>query len=152
MTTATRDKDRTPVAQDIMTLCTKEKIDTWHVVMNHDASGIVDRVKCKACGSEHKYRRIKVAAPWASKSSPRSTTKSSVSASLSGSQLQELWFKGIKAWGNKDPLKYDPAQRFEKAQVIEHPTFGKGLVQLRRENRIDVLFSSGLKVLPSRSS
>ena len=50
------DKDRTPVAQNVVTMCTKCKMLLDHVVVFHNAEGIVDRVKCRTCGTEHKYR------------------------------------------------------------------------------------------------
>ncbi len=48
----TKDKDRTPVAQNVVTKCTKCEMELDHVVVAHDAMGIVERVKCHTCGSE----------------------------------------------------------------------------------------------------
>jgi hypothetical protein len=53
----TTDIDRTPVAKDIWCFSPKEKAFTWHVVINHDAKGYVDRVQCKVTGQIHKYKR-----------------------------------------------------------------------------------------------
>ncbi len=52
----TKDKDRTPVAQIVMTMCTKCEMELSHVVVALNAAGIVERVKCHTCGTEHKYR------------------------------------------------------------------------------------------------
>ena len=49
------DKDRTPVAQNMMTTCTRCKMELKHVVVFHGMDGIVKKVKCLTCGSEHKY-------------------------------------------------------------------------------------------------
>ncbi|OQY49413.1 MAG: hypothetical protein B6240_03415, partial [Desulfobacteraceae bacterium 4572_87] len=51
----TKDKDRTPVAQILETQCTKCKLPLTHTVVLHNAEGIVARVQCRTCGSEHKY-------------------------------------------------------------------------------------------------
>ena len=51
----TKTKDRTPVAQNIITMCTKCEMELNHVVVAHNAEGIVEKVKCHTCGSEHKY-------------------------------------------------------------------------------------------------
>ncbi|OQY44964.1 MAG: hypothetical protein B6240_09475, partial [Desulfobacteraceae bacterium 4572_87] len=51
----TKDKDRTPVAQILETQCTKCKLPLTHTVVLHNAEGIVERVQCRTCGSEHKY-------------------------------------------------------------------------------------------------
>lgn len=151
------DPDRTPVAQDVFTYCTREKTETWHVVRNHDAKGIVERVVCKACGSEHRYRRATVAAT--TKSGPTRTlvrsasgaTRSSGVSAASSQALDETWFQGIKKWGEKPVKTFDPTVHFTNGEVFEHTVFGKGVVQSRRENKIDVLFKSGLKTLPSKS-
>ncbi len=59
----TKDKNRTPVAQDLVTRCTRCKLELSHVVVVHNLEGIVDRVKCKTCGSEHKFSPDKKSLP-----------------------------------------------------------------------------------------
>ena len=150
--------DRTAVAQDIFTYCTKEKIDTFHVVMNHNAAGIVDRVKCKACGSEHKYKKAPVPKTPASARTnagvllrkPGSDGRGPAAAAATSEALTESWLGGLKKWGNKEVRSFDPALYFKVGEVFEHGTFGKGVVQARRENKIDVLFREGIKTLPSK--
>lgn len=154
-TKAATNPDRTPVAQDVFTWCTKEKAETWHVVRNHNAKGTVERVVCKACGSEHKYRSKTVAA-LTSPSSSRVIIRSSGGAKAapaapvqSSAMLEETWFKAIKKWGEKPVRAFDPGTSFAVGEVFDHTVFGKGAVQTRRENKIDVLFKIGLKTLPS---
>lgn len=148
-------KDRSPVASDILTWCTREKTDTWHVVRNHNARGVVDRVVCKACGSEHQYRIEKAPAP--AKPQGRSVVVRSARSSAtepeqdSGAQ-QKRWLDGIKRWGEKPVRSFDATQAFMAGEVIAHPSFGKGVVQARRENKIDVLFGQGVKTLLSAAA
>jgi hypothetical protein len=146
--------DRTPVAADVFTYCTKEKIDTWHVVMNHNAAGIVDRVQCKSCRSEHRYKvTAKVTSFATAVRKPVVRSSSGAAGSASGSKSPEMeasWFQQIKAWGEKPVKAFDPATHFKKGEVFNHSVFGKGVVQTRRENKIDVLFTNGLKTLPSK--
>jgi hypothetical protein len=148
MTTTTSNPDKTPVASDVFTYCTKEKIETWHVVRNHNASGIVDKVVCKACKSEHKY---KPKALLAIAKSARTVVKKSASSATPGQKttqptkdLEGVWFSMVKKWGNKEVAAFDPSRHFNTGEVFEHPTFGKGVVQARRENKIDVVFPNGL--------
>lgn len=159
--TATKtDSDKTPVAQDVFTYCTKEKIETFHVVMAHNASGIVERVKCKSCSSEHKYKRSNELLAKASGTPTRAvkkvgtplvaaTVKSTV---LTSAQLEEVWLLGIKKWGKKDVTDFSPETSYGAGDVFTHSVFGKGVVQVRRETRVDVLFNVGLKTLPSKSA
>lgn len=150
--------DKTPVAQDLFTYCTREKTDTWHIVRNHDGSGTVDRVICKACGSEHKYRKQTVAAaPKATKTravvrttaSGRRVATSAITSASSDEAIRDTWFAGLKKWGSKDIGNFDINKGYLVGEVFEHAVFGKGVVQTRRENKIDVLFVEGLKTLPS---
>ena len=148
--------DRTAVAKDVFTYCTKEKHDTWHVVIAQNAAGVVDRVVCKSCRAEHKYRKKVEPKPLSARAmilrKPAKATSSSVSKrpDMSSAAIDEQWFKGVKVWGDKDVPSFDPATTFEKGDVFEHEVFGKGVVQGRRESRIDVLFKEGLKTLPSK--
>ncbi len=151
----TNDVDRTPVAQDIWCYSPKEKAFTWHVVVNHDAQGYVDRVQCKVTGQVHKYKRQNKPEALRSTSGAvirRSATSSgSTSASKSAENsavLEESWFAGVKAWGDRMVPSYGPDKFFDKGYVLEHAAFGKGVVQARRDNKIDVLFRTGLKTLP----
>jgi len=145
--------DRTPVAADLFTYCTREKTETWHVVRNHDARGIVDKVICKSCGSEHRYKKMDVKASSTSRVVVRKPTGGSASPNSSGSKgLEESWYAGIKKWGDKAPLEFNPETSFGIGDVVNHTVFGKGVVQARRENKVDVLFSTGSKTLPSKAA
>jgi hypothetical protein len=158
MKTATSsDPDRTAVASDVMTMCTKEKIDTWHVVQAHNARGAVERVKCKSCGSEHKYKsKNPLLIPRKSSSSPArkvtasQTYSAATRSSGSAASIEEGWLAGIKKWGNKEVRDFTPDQSFKVGEVFSHSVFGKGVVQGRRENKVDVLFQEGMKTLPSK--
>lgn len=145
-TTTSNDVDRTPVAKDIWCYSAREKAFTWHVVVNHDANGYVDRVQCKVTGSIHKYKRQNKPAP-ASTGTKRTIVRSKNTAPAI--DLEEVWYKGVKQWGNKVVRTYSPSVNFQKGDVLDHPTFGKGYVQGKRDNKIDVLFKSELKTLLS---
>jgi hypothetical protein len=141
--------DKTPVAQDIWCWSAKEKAYTWHVVVNHDANGYVDRVQCKVSKSVHKYKRMSGKAAKAPKKPTAAGLARAAAEAKSSAALEDVWFRGIKKWGDKPVPKYDPKQSFEAGDVVDHVTFGKGVVQKRRDTRIDVLFRNGVKVLPS---
>ncbi|MBS1984063.1 MAG: hypothetical protein JST16_07810 [Bdellovibrionales bacterium] len=146
------DPDRTPVAQDIFTWCTKEKTETWHVVRNQGKDGIVDRVVCKACGSEHKYRRAAKTVTLTRAPGRNVIVRNPQAASggISSDAIETTWFAGVKKWGTKPVNNFDPGISFSVGEVVEHAVFGKGVVQTRRENKIDVLFKDGIKTLPSK--
>jgi len=140
--------DKTPVAQDIWCYSPKEKAFTWHVVVNHNADGYVDRVQCKVTGQIHKYKKLSATAK--TKRKVTSKVKSTRSVSKSADALADVWFTGIKNWGEKEIETYAPQNAYEEKDVFSHAVFGKGIVQKKRGNKIDVLFRQGMKVLPTK--
>jgi len=155
------DVDKTPVAHELMCYNPKEKANTWHVVVNHDSKGYVDRVQCKVTGVIRKYKKQNVvkspaaAAKAIRKTAPGETDANGVRKPLTfkvsrAEALEESWFKGVKAWRDKEVLAYSPETPFKAGDVLEHPNFGKGVVQLKRDNKIEVLFKSDLKVLMNK--
>jgi hypothetical protein len=150
--------ERTPVAADIYTYCTREKTETWHVVRNHNAMGVVDRVICKSCGSDHKYKMPESAKPAnlaraGSTVIRRSSSGSSATGSTAkpaGGVLSDTWFNKVKAWGEKPLKKYSPDESYAAGEMVEHIAFGKGAVERVRENKAEILFRDGLKTLPCK--
>ena len=129
-------KDTTPVAQEVVTKCTKCKRELNHVVIAHNTKGIVDRVKCLTCGSEHKYRSKKAPAKTAKK---KSTTMKNVVA-IDYEQLSKQFQK-------KEPLTYSMSGSFEEEDVLSHHMFGRGVVLSVSGQRIEVAFSDGPRTL-----
>ena len=131
------DIDRTPVAKDIITVCSRCDLELNHIVVRHNAEGVVDRVKCHTCGFEHKYKPVKkqVAAP-----KKRKTT--------SRKKPSEKEYKALmEANTDKVPVPYNMKSAFNEGDVIDHKTFNKGIVTGVSYERIDVLFEGGLKTL-----
>jgi len=145
------DVDRTPVAKDIWCYSTKEKAFTWHVVVNHDANGYVDKVLCKVSGVTHKYKREKKAASATKKKVVRRTANIAKQAETSAT-LEQEWFEGVKNWGDNVVSEFDPKKCLEEGDVFTHKVFGKGVVKNKRDNKVDVMFRSSIKVLPTAKS
>ena len=133
-----KDKDRTPVAENVMTMCTKCEMELNHVVVAHNAGGIVERVKCHTCGSEHKYRPDKKRAT--KKTSKKSITIQEVNLTKTFEELAEKFKK-------KMPLPYSMSGSFENDDVIDHKTFGMGFVISASRDKMEVAFSDGPRIL-----
>ena len=143
------DVDRTPVAKEIWCYNPTEKAFTWHVVVNHNSKGLVDRVQCKTTGTIRKYKPQKDApapgAPGTAVKKPAAKRKSVPRAPAF--DHEKAWHDGIKSWGAKSVASYSADRSLQVKEVFDHPTFGKGVVQGRRESRVDVIFSTGIKTL-----
>jgi hypothetical protein len=128
----TNDKDRTPVAQNVITMCTKCEMELNHVVIAHNAKGKVERVKCLTCETEHKYHPDK-------KKTPRkTTTKSPVTQKEDFAKAFEELAEKFK---DKKPLPYSMSGSFKKDDVIDHSTFGIGFVTNASHDKMEVAFA-----------
>ena len=134
----TKDKDRTPVAQNVITVCTKCEMELDHVVVAHNAAGIVERVKCHTCGGEHKYRPDK----------KRATKKTSVKQiSTKEVDSREMFERLAQKFKEKKPLPYRMSGSFKNDDVIDHRTFGMGIVISASHDKMEVAFSDGPRIL-----
>ena len=134
----TKDKDRTPVAENVITMCTKCGMELNHVVVAHDTGGIVESVKCHTCGSEHKYRPDK-------KKAPKKTSKKSISTQEV--DLTKTFEKLAEKFKEKKPLPYSMSGSFKNDDVIDHKTFGMGIVISASSDKMEVAFSGGPRIL-----
>ena len=134
----TKDKNRTPVAENVITMCTKCEMELNHVVVAHNAGGIVEMVKCHTCGSEHKYRPDK-------KRTTKKTSKKSIS--IQEVDLTKSFEKLAKKFKEKKPLSYSMSGSFKNDDVIDHKTFGMGIVISASYDKMEVAFSDEPRIL-----
>jgi hypothetical protein len=131
------DIDRTPVAKDIITVCSRCNLELNHIVVRHNTEGIVDRVKCHTCGFEHKYKPAKK-----KKETARKRT-SPVRKRSSEKEYEALMEKNIDVV----PIPYSMKASFSQGDILDHKSFGKGIVMETSYERIEVLFQAGQKTL-----
>ena len=136
------DKDRTPVAKTVVTMCTKCKMELNHVVIVHNEKGIVDRVKCNTCGSEHKYQAEK------KKSASAKTAVTKRAPRKKKMDPSEIFGSLDKKYRDKNPVPYSMSESFNDEDVISHKVFGKGFVTgLPTSQQIQVTFIDGTRIL-----
>ncbi len=124
--------------KEVLSYCNGCKAALAHiiVVMKGDLPG---KVTCKTCNKTHVFKdpsKVNTTKTRAKRVTKRKT-KSSV---LSWSEVM------AKA---KGPAKqYSPKGKFTEGDMIDHPSFGKGVVEKNLDgNKIIVLFESDLKTL-----
>ncbi len=137
---AFKDKDRTPVAQILVTQCTRCKLPLTHMVVTHTAEGIVDRVQCRTCGSTHKYRPERKAVKKAAK-------KRGVPAKKGKPSAPKVFEKLSLKFQDKDPVSYTMNGSYRENDVIHHKTFGKGIVTAVYHQKMDVVFADASRTL-----
>jgi len=136
------------VGQYIDARCSKCKLVLAHTVM-YEVGGVVRRVKCRTCGSEHMYRGIGPPAP---KHDPeRRGLKKKQNAAAAGVKFVNPapleWEARCRNLDPDMPEKpYRIRDSYQVGDVIRHPVFGLGFVEkIVTSNRIEVLFREAFK-------
>jgi len=129
------------VGGDIDAYCTRCKMNLGHTVLAMVGSKPV-RVRCNTCQGEHNYRGSAGAEPRKGSWEPREVrerreakpTVTSWEALLAGKDLSRA-------------RKYSVKEKYGTEEVIQHPSFGLGLVQEVRGDKIQVAFKADVKTL-----
>jgi hypothetical protein len=131
----TENENKTPVAPIVAAKCTKCKTLVDHGVISQNAEGIIQKVKCLTCGSEHKYNPEKIKAP-----RKKAVRIKKVDPARDFGLLTEK-FKG------KKPLLYTMSGSFRIEDVIDHNIFGTGVVISAFNRQMEVVFSDRPRIL-----
>ena len=116
--------------------CTKCRKITNHTIIAM-AEELPVKVECNTCQGQHKYR--KPAAP--RKKVARKPVDPNIAA-------QKEWEKLRPEMDEKNAKKYNMTASFKVGNLIDHPTFGLGLVEnLTGPQKIEVLFEQGRKIM-----
>ena len=141
-----KNTDMAGVGTHIVTYCSKCAHDVNHVVVAHGADGMVARVKCIVCNSEHNYKKM----------SQTRVVQHRTSSSLTGGAKAhhippkfniKLWEDAKAGAKNRTPVEYTINKMFEKDMLIYHSTMGEGVVMKVYDNKIEVIFSMDIKSL-----
>lgn len=137
------------VGKDIDCLCSRCKLTLAHVVL-YEVGGHVEGVQCKTCGAKHRYRgpklqrRKEVPAERRPRPGVSQVSRPPV-VRPADSRLWEL--KLASAAPDAVIWPFRLTDGYEKGDWIEHPRFGRGLVEKVTTDRMEVLFREGRKLL-----
>src|SRR5215471_1063858 len=123
------------VAGEVDAFCTRCKLTLAHTIVAMVGSKIA-RVRCNTCGGEHAFRT----ADSASRSTRSSPTPS----------RQRTVFSFADRLAQSNPAEatlYNPKLTYVLDQLINHPTFGLGIVTALRQDKMDVAFKAAAKTL-----
>jgi len=121
------------VGGEIDAFCTKCKRLTTHTVVSI-LRGRPAKVLCNICESQHQYRTA----------APEPSREGRVK---SAPKTRALWEEALQRAGSQ-VLPYAMEARFEPEQVIEHATFGKGVVVRTYDiTKMEVLFQDQVRRL-----
>lgn len=139
------------VGAEVDAWCTKCKMDLTHrIVAVLEAKP--KRVECETCHSQHNYRKPKsgAAAIPEPKKTSRSNGASPKAKRLTKNQTELLaqWESAVTGKPKSNFARYSAKQSFTQDQLLDHATFGQGVVsEVLEDRKISVLFRDGQKVL-----
>ncbi len=125
--------------------CTRCRVTTNHTIIAMVGDRPA-RVRCNTCGGDHNYRPLSQAKPAKPAATAGVKPARRNAADRRREALQEEWQELTASPGLTVPYSMDRAFRLD--DLIEHPTFGVGVVKaVIKPNKIEVLFASGTKSL-----
>ncbi len=129
--------EKQSAGDSITSYCTKCKLGLEHVIVALEGEEIV-KVKCKTCGSAHKFRDP------ANVKRPRATRKKEDVAKAT----ETLWESCLASAKGRERM-YDIGGKYRVGDVVLHNTFGKGIVRKIYLNKCDVLFKDKERLMAS---
>ena len=126
------------VGGDIGAICRKCG-DTWHVVVAIVA-GAIAKVECKQCGGRHRYHSPDPA--------ERAVRASGASARKAPAKRARNTAPAVEPDPSRPVRAYSVSERYAAGDTIEHPRFGRGVVQaIAGPSKIQVWFPDSERVL-----
>ncbi len=127
---------------DVDTFCNRCQLELAHIIVAV-AAGRPVRVICKTCKTEHAWRGPK------GKTASKPKVAGSAAPRTRGAGAAAATYEEIMQ--GKDvarAARYAVATRFAQDDVLDHKTFGLGVViRVMADDKIEVVFREGTKVL-----
>ncbi|MGI5865164.1 MAG: hypothetical protein ACOX6T_24350 [Myxococcales bacterium] len=136
------------VGGEVDAYCTRCKLLLAHTVVAIWASQI-KRVRCNTCMGEHAYRPAEPGGPTpkalkAPKAARALTPRAAAAERVSASTYETM----LAGRDRASARRYSPREQFAPNELVEHPSFGLGVVAAARGlDKIDVAFPAGVKTL-----
>lgn len=134
------------VGGEVDAFCTRCKLTLAHTILAMVGTKIA-RVRCNTCGGDHTYRSAPGSTDRPSASSSRSTSSSSAPRAEKPEKVVISFEQQLAGKDIANAPKYSPKDTYQVDQVIQHPTFGLGLVTAVRGDKVDITFKSETKTL-----
>ncbi len=133
------------VGKNIDAFCSRCRLTLAHIVL-YEVGGVVRAVKCKTCGTEHRYHGP---APEKRHSVP-AVRQSGAALAV---RLRTVRPADARQWEAQNTAitpdvvvwDYKLTECYEKGDVLTHPSFGRGFVESITADGMEVLFGKGRK-------
>ena len=129
--------EKRSAGDNVLSYCTRCKLGLDHVIVAMEGETIA-KVKCKTCGSSHKFRDP------ADVKKPRTIKKQEDAVKAA----ETLWESCLAEAKGKERT-YEVGGKYRIGDIVLHSTFGKGIVRKIYFNKCDVLFKDKERLMAS---
>ena len=131
--------EKNSAGENVESYCGKCKISRDHTIMTMDGDAVA-RVRCKTCGSLHKYRSP-ADPPKVRKARVKNPDGEAATAAI-------IWETGLAAAKGKE-RDYNMTAKYRVGDIVNHLTFGRGVVMKLYPNKCDMLFKDRERLMAS---
>jgi hypothetical protein len=125
--------------QNIDSYCGKCKVGREHTIMTLDGDAVA-KVRCKMCGSMHKYK-----SPLDAQRVRNKRAKKDIGEAATA---EIIWAAGLSEAKGKE-RDYSMASKYRIGEIVNHDTFGKGIVMSLYSHKCNMLFKDRERLMAS---
>jgi hypothetical protein len=129
------------VGKDVLSYCTKCKLNLGHIIVAMKDVKHIAKVKCNTCGTLQAYKD-----PSISSKQNKTRTKKTLMTPSKIISVSELWMEKMSSTKKKS-TPYAMDAHFVKGDIIDHTKFGPGIVEKVVDDKIEVIFRHEIKTL-----
>ena len=125
------------VGKNVDAFCSRCRLILAHIVL-YEVGGLVRRVMCKTCGAEHRYHGPEPEKRRFVPAVRRSGTDSAIQPrTVRPADLRQWEARNAALTPDIVIWDYKLTKRYEKGDVITHPSFGRGFVESTTADGMD---------------
>lgn len=128
------------VGKDVLSYCTKCKLNLGHTIVAMKDSKHIAKVKCNTCGAIQAFKDPSVS------SKQNKTRKKSMLGPSKVISVSDLWMEKMSSTKKKS-TPYAMDQKFTEGDILDHVKFGPGIVEKVVDDKIEVIFRHEIKTL-----
>lgn len=129
------------VGKDVLSYCTKCKLNLGHTIVAMKDSKHIAKVKCNTCLTIHAYKD-----PSTSSQKNKTRTKKTSLKPSKVISVSDLWMEKMSSTKKKS-MPYAMDGKFHEGDIIDHVKFGPGIVEKVVDDKIEVIFRHEIKTL-----
>ena len=131
--------DKNTAGKNIESYCGKCRLSLDHTIMAREGE-VIAKVRCKTCGSSHKFRN------------PADAQKVRKPKSIKGggekATAEIIWQNGLAEAKGKE-RDYSMVAKYRVGDIANHQTFGKGVIMKLYPNKCEMLFRDKERLMAS---